>query len=53
MPITGFRAGDTIALAHLGTGLLGSTYSYNWDQPTHQLTIFETPGFSATFSSPG
>ena len=43
MPITGFRAGDTIALAHQSTGFFGSTYSYNWNQPTHQLTIFETP----------
>jgi len=43
MSITGFRAGDTIALAHQSSGFFGSTYKYNWDQPTHQLTIFETP----------
>jgi Hint domain len=49
MPITGFRAGDTIALAHQSSGFFGSTYSYNWDQPTHQLTIFETPTFLSTF----
>ena len=49
MPITGFRAGDTIALAHQSSGFFGSTYSYNWDQPTHQLTIFETPTFLQTF----
>jgi hypothetical protein len=49
MPITGFRAGDTIALAHLSAGFFGSTYSYNWNQPAHQLTIFETPTFSSTF----
>ena len=49
MPITGFRAGDTIALAHLSSGFFGSTYSYNWDQPAHQLTIFETPTFLSTF----
>jgi hypothetical protein len=49
MPITGFRAGDTIAIAHQSSGFLGSTYSYNWDQPTHQLTIFETPTFLSTF----
>ena len=49
MPITGFRAGDTIALAHQSSGFFGSTYSYNWDQPTHQLTVFETPTFLQTF----
>jgi Ca2+-binding RTX toxin-like protein len=49
MPITGFQAGDTIALAHGHSGFLDSTYSYNWDQPTHQLTIFETPTFLPTF----
>ena len=49
MPITGFRAGDTIALAHSNAGFFGSTYSYNWDQPTHQLTIFETPSFLPAF----
>src|SRR5262249_44854402 len=49
MPITGFRAGDTIALAQQISGFFGSTYSYNWDQPTHQLTVFETPNFSSTF----
>ena len=49
MPITGFRAGDTIALAHQSSGFFGSTYSYNWDQPTHQLTVFETPMFLSTF----
>jgi len=48
MPITGFRTGDTIALAHQSSGFFGSTYSYNWDQPAHQLTIFETPNLLQT-----
>src|SRR5262249_38398807 len=48
MSITGFRAGDTIALAHQSSGFFGSTYSYTWDQPTHQLTVFETPAFLST-----
>src|SRR4051794_39757459 len=49
IPITGFRAGDTIALAHSHSGFLGSTYSYNWNQLTQQLTIFETPTSLPTF----
>src|SRR3954468_20692631 len=49
IPITGFRAGDTIALAHVHSGFFSSTYSYNWDQPTHRLTIFETPTSLPTF----
>jgi hypothetical protein len=48
MSIIGFRAGDTIALAHQSSGFFGSTYSYTWDQPTHQLTLFETPTFLST-----
>jgi len=49
MSITGFRAGDTIALAHQSSGFFGSTYSYTWDQLSHQLTVFETPTFLSTF----
>lgn len=51
MPISGFRAGDTIAIEE--SNLFDATHSLQWDQTTHLLTVLEDSAPLAEFKLNG